>query len=274
MTPSDISRLERQITAVLHHDAEIAMQSTDTESRYAELVASNRSSRSRQRLLWGIGLVAAATLVGALALGRVPGLFTNSQDTLRPTNGDRTPVQIASAFLNGLATYDATKASADVDSSDGQRLRIWPAGASLQHGLAWAEAASFKLSPRECVDEAPSGSATTVRCEFDWYFLGSDRLGGPPHRGEFSVEISGGQIQNVNTSMDWYVFGLRDDVHGDIPMWSHFASWLNREHPSDARVMIVKGGVVSEAFTRPAYTERSLELWARYVPEWVASQSR
>jgi len=241
--------------------------------RYGAFTAGIESSVRHRRATWGIGAVAAAAaIVIALVLGGVPGLSSNEADTQLPARA-RTPVQIATDFVNALAAYDAAKAAHDVGTSEGN-LRIWPAEPSLREGLAWAEVAGFKILPKDCVSDRPRGSMTIVTCQFDWHFLGSDHLGQVPRGGDFSVMVRGGRIEGASTSMDWPVFGLRQDVHGDHPMLRPFVSWLEREHPDDVPAMIVVGGegAPSAAFQTPSYTDESRALWAKYVDEWVASQ--
>ena len=267
MTVSNLTGLERRVADVLHHQAEIAMTTTDTETRYDAFAAGIESSVRHRRVTWGIGaLAAAAAIVIALVLGGVSGLSSNEADTQLPAR-DRTPVQIATDFVDALAAYDAAKASQDVGTSEGN-LRIWAGEPSLREGLAWAEAAGFKVLPKDCVSDRPSGSITIVTCQFDWHFLGSDRLGQPPYEGDFSVWVRGGRIVSASTSLGWYLFGLSPDL--DLGMWGRFASWLEREHPDAFAAMIVVGedGIID----KPVYTDESRALWAKYVDEWVAAQ--
>jgi len=273
MTVPNLTELERRVADVLHHHAEIAMSSTDTETRYGAFTAGIESSVGRRRVTWGIGAVAAAAaVVIALVLGGVPGMSSNKAETQLPAR-DRTPVQIAADYVDALAAYDATRAAQDVAVGDDE-LRFWPGEASLRKALSWAEAASFKISPKDCVGDSPVGGVTNVRCPFDWHHLGSDQLGWVPRGGEFSVRVRGGRIEGASTSLDWPVTGLRQDKHGDHPMWRPFLSWLEREHPDDLSAMIVVGGegAPSAAFQAPTYTDESRALWAKYVSEWVTSQ--
>lgn len=271
MTVSHLTELERRVADVLHHHAEIAMSSTDTETQYGAFTPGIESSARHRRVPWGIGAIAAAAaIVIALVLGGVPGLSSNEADTQLPAR-DRTPVQIATDFVDALATYDATKAAQDVAVGEAE-LYIWPGDPSLPEGLAWAQAARFKISPKDCVGDSPVGEITNVTCQFDWHHLGSDQLGWLPRGGKFSVRVRDGRIESASTSMDWEWAGLRRDAHGDLPMWRPFVSWLEREHPDDVSAMIAKGVCCSAEHESPIYTDESLDLWAKYVDEWVASQ--
>lgn len=271
MTDSNLTELERRVTDVLHHHAEVAMSTTDTETQYAGFLASTESSVRRRRVAWGIGAVtAAAALMIALVLGGVPRLFSNDADTMLPARA-RTPVQIAADFVDAFAAYDAAKAAQDVAIGGEDELSLWPGDPSLREGLAWAEAAGFKILPEDCVTGRPS-TLTIATCHFDWHFLGSDRLGWPPREGSFSIQVLGGQIVRASTSMDWNWAGLRQDVQGDLPMWRQFVPWMEREHPDDLPAMIVTGAVVSPGYQTPTFTDESVTLWAKYVDEWVASQ--
>lgn len=271
MTVPNLSELERRVADVLHHHAEIAMSSTNTGTEYAAFTSNIESSVRHRRVAWGIGAVAAAAaIVIALVLGGIPGLSSNKAETQLPAR-DRTPVQIARDFVDALAAYDAAKAAQDAGVSEGE-LYIWPGDPSLPEGLAWAKAARFKILPKECVDDGPSGSMTMVTCRFDWHFLGSDDLGQVSRAGSFSVRVRGGRIEGASTSMDWSTFGLRRDAHGDLPMWRPFVSWLEREHPDDVAAMIAKGVCCSAEHESPIYTDESRALWNKYVDEWVVSQ--
>jgi hypothetical protein len=271
MTVSNHNELERRVVEVLHQHAEIAMSSTDTEVQHAEFTSGIESSVRHRRIAWGIGAVAAAAaVVLALVLGGVPGLSSNQTETQLPAR-ERTPVQIARDFIGALAGYDAAKAAQDVVAGEA-RLYIWPGDPTLPQALQWAEAARFKILPKDCVRDRPSGDMTTVKCQFDWHFLGSDDLGQVPRVAEFSLGLRGGRIQSASTSMDWSTFGLRRDAHGDLPMWRPFVSWLEREHPDDVEAMIAKGVCCSAEHESPIYTDKSRALWAKYVDEWVESQ--
>jgi hypothetical protein len=273
MTGPNLTKLERRVADVLHHHAEIAMSSTDTETQHRNFTAGIESSEHHRRAAWGIGAVAAAAaIVIALVLGGVAGPSSDKSDTQLPARG-RTPVQIATDYVDALSAYDATKAARDVAVGD-DKLRFWPGEASLREALAWAKAARFKISPKDCVSDRPVGGMTVVTCQFDWHHLGSDQLGWLPRGGEFSVRVRDGRIEGASPSMDWPVFGLRQDEHGDHPMWPPFRSWLEREHPDDLPAMILVGGsgAPSAAFQAPVYTDESLALWDRYVDDWVASQ--
>lgn len=271
MTGPSLTALERRVADVLHHHAEIAMSSTDTETQYRDFTAGINSPERHRRAAWGIGAVAAAAaIVIALVLGGIAGQSSDKAETQLPAR-DRTPVQIATDYVDALAAYDATKASQDVAVGEAE-LYIWPGDPSLPEGLAWAESARFKILPKDCVGDRPSGSTTVVTCQFDWHFLGSDRLGWAPRAGDFSLQVGGGRIEGASTSMDWEWAGLRRDAHGDLPMWRPFVSWLEREHPDDVSAMIAKGVCCSAEHESPIYTDESLDLWAKYVDEWVASQ--
>jgi hypothetical protein len=271
VTVSNLADLERQIAEALHHHAEIAMSQTDTEKQYQSFVADESSAVRRRRVTWEMGAAAAVTvIVIALVFGGVPGWSSNKADTVVPAR-DRTPVQIATNFVDALAAYDAANAARDLATSE-DSLRIWPGEPSLRDGLAWAEAARFKILPKDCVRARQTGSETLIRCPFDWHFLGADQLGQPPHEGDFSVRVRGGRVEGASTSMDWSWAGLRRDALGDLPMWRPFVSWLEREHPDDVPAMIDVGEAVSARFEAPTYTRGSRALWAKYVDEWVTSQ--
>jgi hypothetical protein len=269
------------------------MTMTDTETEYGAFVASTESSLRRRRVAWGIGAVAAAAaIVIAVLLGGLPGLFWNKADPLGPAVeptteqiADRTPEeQIATGFVNALAAYDAAVAAQDLAVSETD-LHIWPGEPTLREGLGWAQAAGFKILPKSCVADTaeevagysgdwPPAGTIIVTCDFDWHFLGSDRLGQPPYEGQYEFLVrDDGRIQSASTSLSWYFFGLRQDsdLGMDPGRWRDFVSWLQREHPADVPAMITVGeddGLFSSAL----YTDESLALWAEYVDEWVASQ--
>lgn len=271
MTFSNLTELERRVADVLHHHAQIAMNGTDTETQCGAFTSGIASSARRRRVAWVTGAAAAAAIVIALVLGGVPGLSSNEAETQLPAR-DATPVQIATDFVGALAAYDVARATQDVAVGEDE-LRFWPGEPSMREGIAWAEAARFEILPKACIpDEGGTGSGTTVTCQFDWHFLGSDRLGWAPRASHLSVQVRGGRIEGASTSMDWGWAGLRRDAYGDLPMWRPFVSWLEREHPYDVPAMIAKGECCSAEHETPIYTDESLALWAKYVDDWVASQ--
>ena len=264
MTDSSITELERRVTDLLQHDAEVAMSSADTETRYDDVVASAELSLRHRRIASSLGAVAVAVaVVIVLLLGGVPGVHSNKAVDQLPAR-DRTPVRIATDFVDALAAYDAAKAAHDVGVRE-DHLFIWPGEPSLREGLAWAEAARFTIMPKDCIG-GNGPIETTVKCYFEWRFLASDHRGG----GEISVRVRDGRIEGAETSMDWHWAGLRRDAGTDLPMWPSFVSWLERAHPGDVPAMIVHDGP-TPTFQTPAYTDESVALWDRYVDEWVAS---
>jgi len=267
MTAPNLTELERRVADVLQHHADVAMAATVTETQHDEFVASTKSSVRRRRIVWGAGAVAvAAGVVIALVLAGLPGLSLDSEHKLEPATGDRTPVQVATDFVDALAAYDVTRASRDVADQSG-RLGLWPGGTqSLRQGMAWGQAAGFQVIPKDCF--VPPDDPTAVTCSFDWHFLGSDRLGQRPKHGELAIFVRNGLIVEARNSIGWKHLGVRH-----VGLWERFDRWLEREHHADAAEMIVEEGNGGFAYRAPIWTPgASYALWSKYVDEWVASQ--
>jgi len=267
------TELESRIADVLHHDAEIAMRSADTETRYDDMFASIDTFLRRRRVTWGVGAVAAAAaLVIAVVLGGMPGLSSDRADPLPPAR-DRTPVEIATDFVDALAARDSTRASQDVEVLDGFGMAIWPGDRSMRGGLAWAEAAGFTVVPKDCARELRVRGRTIVRCPFDYQFLGSDRLGQGPYSGELSIAVADGRIIFASMASPPWQYGLFREVDGPgNGLWGRFVAWLEQEHPHDIPAMFTVTDSHSFGGDIPVWTDQSRVLWANYVDEWVTSQ--
>ena len=162
MTFSNLTELERRVTDVLHHHAEIAMTTTEPEARYGDVAAGIESSVRRRRVTWGIGAVAtAAAIVIAVVLGGLPGLSSDRADapppadTPPPPASDRTQVQIAADFVDALAAYDAVKAAHDVGTSE-DNLKIWPESRRCRRAWRGQRRPATRSCPRTVsVDSGP-----------------------------------------------------------------------------------------------------------------------
>lgn len=103
MNDSNLTELERRVAHVLHDDANMAMSSTDTETRYSDFVASTASSVRRRRVIWGAGAVAgAAAVVAAIALAGHPSRHAGQPAGPSPRTSESPlgrPYQLAAAPL-------------------------------------------------------------------------------------------------------------------------------------------------------------------------------
>jgi hypothetical protein len=269
MTDSKLTELERRVTGILRYDAQLAMRSTDTERQYHDFLASTESSAHRRRLTWGISAVAASVVVIALVMaGLLAGSSGEAANVVPATPvGERTPVQIATDFIDALATYDVERASLVVSPLDEDNLKIWPGEPSVADSMAWAEAIRFRLLARLCVDNGtgPDGEVA-VDCRIDFDMLGSDSLGRGPYSEVITFLIEGEQIVGAS-GLNWYIFGLTTD-----PRTDGFVTWLKREHPDVVPDLLERFGQGQGAQYRPVWTDDSYALWAKYVDQWVESQ--
>ena len=253
--------LERRVVVVLHDHAAAAMDRTDTEGRLQDLHADTRSADRRRRVAWGVSAVAAAAaVVIALVLTGVPGMPLDEAEKLPPAQG-RTPVQLATGFVDAFAAYDPVRASQDL--APGADMRIWEDADGIsewQRGLVWADAVGFRVLPGDCVTTQHVGSRTTVRCPFDWHSIGSDRIGRGPFPGnDFYVVVDAGEIVATEMDIRYEANGFRDE------MWDPFTRWLEREYPADFAVMIR-----ADDDQLPSFTDDSISRWRTRMVSWLA----
>ena len=259
---ADHDDLERRVVAVLHDHAETAMNQTDTESRLQAHHADTRAADRRRRVTWGISAAAAAAaVVIALVLTGVPGMSSDEAEKVAPAQ-ERTPVQLATDFVDEFAAYDPAGASRDLAS--GADMKIWvdaDGRSEWQRGLVWADVVGFRVLPGDCVTSQHHGSRTMLRCPFDLHAIGSDRIGrGPYHGNDFYVVVDGGEIVTTEMSIAYETNGFQDE------MWAPFSEWLEREYPADFAVMIRD----VDGVQLPSFTDDSISRWRTRIVSWLA----
>ena len=254
--------LERRVAGVLHDHAETAMSQTDTEKRYDAFAEANEASVRRRRVAWGVAaLTAAAAVLVALVLTGVPGISSDRSEPQLPA-GDRTPVQVATEFVDAFAAYDPVGASQNL-AADAD-MKIWEDAdgtSEWRRGLVWADAVGFTVFPGDCLPEQRNGSRTMLRCPFDWHSIGSDRIGrGPYHDNAFFVVVDDGEIVTTEMVIPFEANGFQEE------MWAPFARWLEREHPADFAVMIREVDGVQQ----PSFSDDSISRWRLRMVDWLA----
>ena len=259
--------LERRLTDVLHERAETAMSRTDTEGHLLPLLDDIESSASRRRTVWGLSAAAAAAaVVVALLLTGVPGLSSDDAENRVPA-GPRTPVGIATHFVEAFAAYDSVEASRDL--ALGADMKIWKGtGGTWQRRLVWADAVGFTMLPGDCATQQRLGSRTLVSCPFDMHSLGSDRIGrGPYHDNVFYVVVDDGEIVTTEMVVPSERNGFADE------MWDPFTEWLEREYPADFAVMVnelLGTGRAARGVLVPYFTDDSIARWRTRMVSWLA----
>ena len=236
------------------------MSRTDTEGRLQALLADTRAADRRRRLTWGISAVAAvAAVVTALVLTGVPGVPSDDAEKQVPAR-DRSPVQLASDFVDAFADYDPVGASQDL--APGADMKIWDgADGTWQRGLVWADAVGFTVLPGDCAPQQRNGTRTLVRCPFDLHSLGSDRIGrGPYPDNAMYVVVDDGQIVTTEMDIPFATNGFADEV------WDPFARWLEREYPADFARMIHE----VEGVQQPSFTDDAIARWRTRMVSWLA----
>ena len=207
-----------------------------------------RSSRQRPSLSCSLPAWFAAANLGASEQPVEPAEQTVEMST----------EQVASAFLDAYASYDADTALSYIaeDSTSSSRTEFPLSRTEFPLQVAWNEAAGFRYIDREC----PSASSAVVRCTFAFHALGSDAAGlGPFTGGEWMITVRDGKVVSVEDEHAAESNGFLDIVT------DAFTSWLTTNYPDDAAVMFLTGGDFA-----PRLTEQSIALWEQHVQEYVA----
>ena len=238
------------------------MNSTDTQTQLETLERDLERNRPRTRTRWVAAAAAAAAVVAALVVVNVRG----DDRTGTPADSVDTQVatDVASDFMDAVASYDADRAASYLADDAGIQLRTSTVdAASTSRQLRWNRAVGFRLIPRGCELESVSAPAATVACAYDVHGLGSERLG----RGPFTDNVL-----RLTVVDDEIVSGVEEwgSDEFETTMWEPFTAWLLSNRADEAAFMFAD----PPSATRPALTERSASLWARNVDRYVEAVAR
>jgi hypothetical protein len=254
------SELERRLGEVLRQHAEDAMNSTDTQTRFETLERAVERTRPRTR----IGLVAAAATAAAVVAALVVVDASRDDGSVTPAGpvDTRAATELASDFVDAVATYDGDRAASYLAAGARIELRTSIVDAeSIGPQLRWTQAAGWRMLPGRCEEATVSAPApaVTIACAFAVHGLGSERLGrGPFPHYVFRLTVVDGEIVSGRE--------LGSDGFGTT-MWEPFTAWLLSNHMDDAEFMYADW----PGNTQPALTERSARLWEKNVDRYVGA---
>lgn len=261
MTPTE---LERHLGAVLHQRAEDAMTQTDPEAglqRFRNTIQTDEVSfepiaRSRFSRALAAAVVALVAGIGA-------GVFLMSDDAADPAApASSEAVAVAVELVTAIAAHDRAEVEAvlaDDADTNGTARAAW------RRDFAWTEAAGFRIVSSACgpTDPAPGG-ITLVTCTFAMHGLGSEELGRGPYQGnDIVVGVRDGEVVSFRVTLDYMENGFSRE------MFEPFRGWIATHHSEDGPVMYADWPLA----VSPAHTDRSIRLWERRIPQFVADVS-
>jgi hypothetical protein len=130
-------------------------------------------------------------------------------------------------------------------------------GENWRNGARWFEAIGLRTFDTRCVDALRSlESALTLRCDFTFHALGSERQGERPYFGSFTFEFRNGLIASVDQS--W----LTPEFSAEV--WDPFAQWVAHNYPADIPTLYTSP---NQSF--PRLTDQAIALWEIRSGEYV-----
>jgi hypothetical protein len=243
----------------------------DMDSWQEQEKRQRKTNRNRK-----VGAFAVAAAIGLAAVALILGTREGQNETTPADEPTVSPVnakaqKVATGFLEAFGAFDADRAItyladdasiADLGSSAG--------GASVEGTpdelpliISLLEAQHYKqiLGPGLCEEFGGSDSVTTLRCAFDFHLFGSDEIGLGPFSGSyFDLIVGDGEI--VRATQSWEIGEFSPQ------MWEPFADWVSTNYPEDATVMYE-----DEAHSMVRLSEKSVRLWERHTPEYVATET-
>jgi hypothetical protein len=256
------TELERRLGEVLRQRAEDAMDSTDTQTQLETLERDLARDRPRTRTRWVAAAAAAAAVIAAVVVVQVGG--DDQADTPAGPVDHEAATELAADFVDAVAAYDAQRAASYLADEAEIELRTSTVDAgSMGAHLRWTRAAGFRLLPERCELQSVSAPAATVACAYDAHGLGSERL----DRGPFTDNVL--RLTVVDGEIVSGVEQLGSDVF-EVTMWEPFVAWLVSNRADEAALMFGD----SPWAMRPALSQRSAQLWAENIDEYVRAVER
>ena len=209
------------------------------------------SAKSKTGLLALAAAAAVAVIVGGLLLLRLP---FGPSPVAGPTDP---PAEVAEAFLEAYARYDADTAAAFLSP---EALAAFGGDlASMRLNARWREASGFRLMLNQCDETNTTDSGVWVRCTYDFHGVRSDEIGWLPHfegsRFDFTIR------ESVIVSVSDQIF--MDSGYSSL-VWEPFAEWIAERYPEDLAVMYTDASLSNERLT-----EESIALWQQRGREYV-----
>jgi hypothetical protein len=214
----------------------------------------------------------ALVVVGALALATCDGDRTEPATDQTPVATDAadviatdTAVEVARGFFEAYSAFDAEQAIsylADDADISGLMEDYNQEGDvdQLPRILAWLDVLDTQLMLRSCDELTSSATGTTVRCGYDYHFMGSDELGLGPYDGSYyDLTVRDGEIVRATGHIEISVSSYQT--------WTPFDVWIKANNPADAEVMYN-----DPTHSGPSLTDESFRLWDQRVQEWVATK--
>ena len=254
------TELERRLGEVLHHHAEEAMESIDTQSRLETLERVVERDSGRRRLMRRAGVLALAACVAGAAF--LVGTSDDASRTPSPTGQPGTSTsQVATDFLAAFTAYDAAQVQTYL--APGAHLTIWSAPRDIDwmtRQSRWLRATGFTAVPGPCTTRG----MTTVVCTFDYHGFGSQQLRRGPFTDTMVLTVEEGHVLDGILTTTGGPDGFASQ------MWRPFARWLATSHPSDAAMMYADW----PSMNRAALGDRATRTWVRMLGRYQDAVER
>jgi hypothetical protein len=254
MSTSDV---ERRLTDLLHHHAEVAMSKTDTPAQLHRFTSEHGGEpprRTSRRMMIGAASVAVAAVAAAVVWAAGPG--TDSAEPAPVQQPTPDPVQVAEEYVAAYAAYDTEKVVAMADPSvDLADVRLY---------LARDEAFGVQISPEPCREGIALNAGTQVTCPFALHALNSEDVGrGPFENASFTIVVAeDGKVLEAEKSWNHEINGMQQHVEA-------VTNWMLESHPDEAEFLGLEVEDVPAA-----QLDRWLSLWTQYSEDYVAAQSQ
>ena len=265
MTHDQIDRMVRQanpvpdLKALEPVDASVLVldQQGRTEMQTNDRVKVDQEQKKPRRGLL-IGVAAAIAAIVAVGFLILLGPGDDAPVADQPSvNETASPVEIATAFFEAFATFDAGKAASYLTAGAFAESAGMVESLSLETRF-W-EVQGFKLLLDSCEERASLPSGAVVRCTYDYHALRSDEMGLGPFSGSwYDFTVEEGRIVQATGHL---VF-MENDFSAQV--WEPFADWLRRTYPDDVAIMYID-------FSQSMYrlSDESIGLWEQRSREYV-----
>lgn len=244
--------VERELTVVLHRQAEDAMNRTNTHDEHQKLQAEVEDAPRRGRRRWVVGAVAAG-IAAAVAFALWPSDFGDRANSGPAGKAQTTEEEVAQGFVEAVAGGDAERIASYLAPA---AMADWRE--QLRQDEAWSR--EYLLKP--CQKSSTAQAGTTVICYFDMRVFHSEQLGlGPFTDNSFTVRVKDGRV----VSAEEFTASGPD---GQEQIYVAIKAWVQENHPG-------KWGSMSGGPTgTPAQMQRWHRLWKVYSQEYADAMTR
>jgi hypothetical protein len=262
-TTADLERLLRE--ALTDH-AEAAMNQTDTQHELDVFEAAAERDRHRERprsVLALTGLAAAAAvIVGAVLWDG----GSTTQEPAPPVSPE--PTRAESVAADFLAAYDGDDRSAlrSFLAEDADIVTSWNGYGGIEglmRSSRWDAAFGRRMVSVDCVELGPGADGgTKVSCTETSHAGGSEELGRGPWTGDVTfVTVEADLVTEYSINSASNRNGYQEEMYAPLD------AWMTANHADQLDLLLA----LDDPAADPATVRSALELWERYIEEYVAA---